>query len=125
MPLFYSLSRLNGDISIFTACAPTRSLSLRIGRSHPSSRVPTHAALLTTILYLEFLLNSSTIRPAFVDIIFFALLTNIRLLQLVDSSLDEYEPTDSETDYHLGSETELTDVSNNINEVIEDAKDAE
>jgi hypothetical protein len=41
---------------------------------------------------------------------------------LVDSSLDEYELTDSETEYHSGSETELIDVDDD--EVIEDIEDA-
>ena len=42
--------------------------------------------------------------------------------QLVDSSLDESELTNSETKYHSGLETELTDVDDNIDEVIKDVK---
>ena len=38
---------------------------------------------------------------------------------------DEYELTDSETEYHSGSETEPTDVDDNVDEVIEDVEDAE
>ncbi len=34
--------------------------------------------------------------------------------QSVDSSLDEYEPTDSETEYYSGSETELTDIDDDM-----------
>ena len=40
--------------------------------------------------------------------------------QLVDSSLDEYELTDSETEYHSGLETEPTDVDDDVDEIIED-----
>ena len=45
--------------------------------------------------------------------------------QSVDSSLDEYELTDSETEYHSDSETEPTDVDDNVDEVIEDVEDVE
>ena len=45
--------------------------------------------------------------------------------QSVDSSSDEYELTDLETKYHSGSETEPTDVDDNVDEVIEDVEDAE
>jgi hypothetical protein len=41
--------------------------------------------------------------------------------QSVDSS-DKYELTDSETEYHSGSETELTDVDNDVDEVVEDVQ---
>jgi hypothetical protein len=44
--------------------------------------------------------------------------------QSVDSS-DEYELTDSETEYHSGSETELTDVNDDVDEVVEDVQDLE
>jgi len=44
--------------------------------------------------------------------------------QSVDSS-DEYEPSDSETEYHLGSETEPTDVDDDVDEFTEDVEDAE
>jgi hypothetical protein len=91
----------------------------------------------TTITLVQSLLNS-IICPAlvditsFVDITFFALPANMRCRQSrrqssrqsVDSS-DEYELTDSETEYHSGSETEPTDVDNDIDEVIEDVEDAE
>jgi hypothetical protein len=86
--------------------------------------------LSSTIALVQSLLNSSIICPAlvditaFVDITFFALPANMRRRQSVDSSLDEYEPTDSETEYHLGSETELTDVDDDVDEVIEDVEDA-
>jgi hypothetical protein len=36
------------------------------------------------------------------------------------NSLNEYELTNSETKYHSGLETELTDVDNNINKVVKD-----
>jgi hypothetical protein len=49
----------------------------------------------------------------------------MRRRQLADSSSDEYEPADSETEYHSGSETELTDVDDDVNEDIEDVEDAE
>jgi hypothetical protein len=57
----------------------------------------------------------------------------MRRHQSVDSSSDEYEPTDSETEYHSGSETELTDVYDDVDEVdtadkdndMEDVDDAE
>jgi len=45
--------------------------------------------------------------------------------QSVDSSSDEYELTDSETEYHSGLETEPTDVDDDVDEVIEDVKDVE
>ena len=48
----------------------------------------------------------------------------MRRRQSVDSSSDEYEPTDSETKYHSGLETELTDVDDDMDEDIEDVKDA-
>ena len=115
-------------MSIYTACAPTRALFLlRLVRLQLSS-IAIYAELSTTITLVQFLLNSSIICPAlvditaFVDITFFVLLANIRRRQSVDSSSDEYELTDLETEYHSGSETELTDVDNNVDEVIEDAK---
>jgi hypothetical protein len=80
--------------------------------------------LSTTIALVESLLNSSIICPAlvditaFVDITFFALPANMRRrqsrrqsrrrsrrqsrCQSVDSSLEEYELTDSEAEYHSG-----------------------
>ena len=48
----------------------------------------------------------------------------MRRRQSVDSS-DEYELTDSETEYHSGLETELTDINDDIDEVIEDIEDIE
>ena len=61
---------------------------------------------------------------AFVGITFFALLANVRChqsrRQLADSSSDENELTDSETDYRSDSETELTDVDDDVEEVIKD-----
>ena len=88
----------------------------------------------TTIAFVQSLLNSFIICPTFVDITvfinitFFALLANIyrrqsyrqSCRQLVDSSLDEYELIDLETKYHLGLETKLIDVDNNVDKVIED-----
>jgi hypothetical protein len=59
----------------------------------------------------------------FVDVLSFALPSNMRR-QSVDSSSDEYEPTDSETEYPLGSETEPTDVDD-FDELIEDIEDIE
>ena len=47
----------------------------------------------------------------------------MRRLQLVDSSSDECEPTDSETEYHLSSETELTDIDDDVDEDIEDVEE--
>jgi hypothetical protein len=44
--------------------------------------------------------------------------------QSVDSS-DEYELTDSETEYHSGLETKPTDVDDDVDEVIKDVGDAE
>ena len=44
--------------------------------------------------------------------------------QSVDSSLDEYKLTDLETEYHSGLETELIDVNDDVDEVIEDVEDA-
>jgi hypothetical protein len=44
---------------------------------------------------------------------------------LVDSSFNEYNPTDAETKYHSGSEIELRDVDNDVDEVIEDVEDVE
>jgi hypothetical protein len=96
---------------------------LQLVHSQPSSRFPTHIALFTTILLLQSLLNSSPICPAFVDITAFvnitafALPTSIRCHQSVDSSSDEYEPTDTGTEYHSGSETELTGVGDDVDEV--------
>jgi len=49
----------------------------------------------------------------------------MRCGQSVDSSLDEYELTGSETEYPLGSETELTDVDNDFDKLIEDIEDVE
>ena len=49
----------------------------------------------------------------------------MRRRQSFDSSSDEYEPTDSETEYHSDSETEPTDVDDNVDEVIEDVEDVE
>ena len=66
-------------MSLYTACAPTRSLFLQLVRSQPFSRVAIYAALSTTIALVQSLLNSSIICPAlvgitaFVDIAFFAL----------------------------------------------------
>jgi hypothetical protein len=94
-------------------------------------------------LSLLFNLSSTLFYPAlvditaFVDITFFALPTNMRRRQscrqscrqssrqLVDSSLDEYELTDSETEYHSGLETEPTDVDGDVDEVIEDVQDVD
>jgi len=93
-----------------------------------SSCIAIYAELSTTIALVRSL-NSSIICPAlvdiiaFVDITFFALLANIRRRQSVDSSLDEYKLTNSETEYHSGLETEPTDVDNNVDEVIEDVHD--
>jgi hypothetical protein len=95
--------------------------------------------LSTTIALVQSLLNSSIICPAlvdiiaFVDITFFALPANMRRCQSrrqscrqsVDSSSDEYELTDSETEYHSGLETKLTDVDDDVDEVIEDVEDVE
>jgi hypothetical protein len=41
------------------------------------------------------------------------------------ASSDEYELTDSETEYYSGSETELTDVDDDVDEVVEDVQDLE
>jgi hypothetical protein len=61
---------------------------------------------------------NSTIRPAFIDITSFALPTNMRRRQSADSSsLDEYEPTDTEADYYSDSETEFTSIDNDVCEV--------
>jgi hypothetical protein len=115
-----------------------------------SSCIAIYAELSTTIALVRSLLNSSIICPvfiditAFVDITLFALLANMRhrqpccqsrcqsccqshqsCCQLVDSSLNEYKLTDLETEYHSGSETELTDVDNDVDKIIEDVKDAE
>jgi hypothetical protein len=54
----------------------------------------------------------------------------MRRRQSADSSSDEYEPTDSETKYHSGSETELTDIDDIVDEVnvadkIDDIEDVE
>ena len=49
----------------------------------------------------------------------------MRRHQLVDSSLDEYKLTDLGTEYHSGSETEPTDVDDDMDEVIEDVQDVE
>jgi hypothetical protein len=90
-----------------------------------------------TIALVQSFLNSSIICPAlvditaFVDITLFALLANMpcclsccqSCCQSVDSSSDKYKLTDSETEYHSGSETELTDVDDDVDEVIEDVKD--
>jgi hypothetical protein len=48
----------------------------------------------------------------------------MRRRQSVDSS-DEYELTDSDTEYPSGSETEPTDVDNDFDELIEDIADVE
>jgi hypothetical protein len=90
--------------------------------------------LSTTIALVQSLLNSSIICPAlvdittFVDTTFFALPANMRRrqsrCQSVDSS-DEYELTDSETEYHSGLETEPTHVGDDVDEVIEDVENAE
>jgi len=121
-------------VSIYTACAPTRSLFLlRLVRLQLSSCIAIYAELSTTIALVQSLLNS-IICPAlvditaFVDITFSTLPANMRRRQSrrqsVDSS-DEYELTDSETEYHSGLETEPTDVDDNIDKVIEDVEDAE
>jgi hypothetical protein len=99
-----------------------------------SSCIAIYAELSTTIALVQSLLNS-IICPAlvditaFVDITFFALRANMRRRQSrrqsVDSSSDEYKLTDSETEYHSGSETEPTDVDDDVDEVIEDVEDAE
>ena len=73
-------------------------------------------ALSTTILLLLFLLKSSIIRTALVDVLSLTLLINMRRGQSVDSSSDEYEPTDSETEYASGTETESTDVDDEFDE---------
>ena len=39
--------------------------------------------------------------------------------------LDKYELTNSETEYHSGLETELTDVNNNKDEVIRNVKNVD
>jgi hypothetical protein len=122
-------------VSIYTACAPTRSLFLlRLVRLQLSSCIAIYAELSTTIALVQSLLNS-IICPAlvditaFVDITFFALPANMRRRQSrrqsVDSSSDEYELTDSETEYHSGSETEPTDVDDDVDEVIEDVQDVD
>ena len=122
-------------MSIYTACAPTRSLFLlRLVRLQLSSCIAIYAELSTTIALVQSLLDS-LICPvlvditAFVDITFFALPANMRRRQSrrqsVDSSSDEYELTDSETEYHSGSETEPTDVDDDVDEVIEDVQDVE
>jgi hypothetical protein len=94
-------------MSIYTACAPTRSLFLlQLVRLQLSSCIAIYAELSTTIALVQSLPNSSIICPpfvdttAFVDITFFVLLVNMRRHQSVDSSLDEYELTDLETEYH-------------------------
>jgi len=127
-------------VSTYTACSPTRSLFLlRLVRLQLSSYIAINAELSTTTTLVQSLLNSSIICPAFVDITafvnitFFTLLANMRCRQsrrqsrrqLVDLSLDEYELTDSETEYHSGSETEPTDIDDNVGEVIKDVHDVE
>ena len=132
-------------MSIYTACPPTCSLFLlQLARLQLSSSIAIYAKLSTTIALVQSFLNSSIICPAlvditaFVDITFFALLANMprRLSrrqsrrQSVDSSnsldsLDEYELTDLETEYHSGLETKLTDVDNDVDEVVEDVQDLE
>ena len=133
-------------MSIYTACAPTRSLFLlRLVRLQLSSCIAIYAEFVTAVLFIttialvQSLLNSSIICPAlvditaFVDITFFALPANMRRRQSrcqsrrqsVDSSSDEYELTDSETEYHSGSETEPTDVDDDVDEVIEDVQDVD
>jgi hypothetical protein len=49
----------------------------------------------------------------------------MRCRQSVDSSSDKYGPTDSETEYPSGSETEPTDVDDDFDELIEDIEDVE
>ena len=44
--------------------------------------------------------------------------------QSVDSSLDEYEPIDSETEYASGTETESTD-DDDFDELLEDIEDVQ
>ena len=41
----------------------------------------------------------------------------MRSRQSTNISLDEYEPTDAETDHYSSSETELTDVDDDIEKV--------
>jgi hypothetical protein len=53
------------------------------------------------------------------------MLANMRRRQSVDSSTDEYELTNSETEYHLGLETEPTDVNDDVDEIIEDVQDVD
>jgi hypothetical protein len=44
---------------------------------------------------------------------------------LVDSSLDEYELTDLETKYHLGLETKLIGIDDDVDKVIKDVENVE
>ena len=44
--------------------------------------------------------------------------------QSVDSSLDEYKLSNSETKYHSGLETEPTDIDDDIDKFTKDAEDA-
>jgi len=76
----------------------------------PGSFIPNH-------LLLQSSLNSSAIRWDFIDMKLFALPTNMRSRQSTNISLDEYEPTDAETDHYSSSETELTDVDDDIEKV--------
>ena len=99
--------------------------------SSSDSFICSYPLALQTIALIQSLLNSSIICPAlvditaFIDITFFTLPANMRHCQSVDSSSDEYELTDSETKYHSGSETEPTDVDDDVDEVIKDVEDAE
>ena len=72
------------------------------------------------------LTNQSGPVSLLINITFFALLANIprrsSCCQSVDSS-EKYELTDSETEYHLGSETELAVIDNDIDKVIRDIQD--
>jgi len=119
--------RVNSDVSIYTACAPARSpFFLQLVRLQLSSCIAIYAELPTTIALVQSIICRALVDiTAFVNITFFALLANMcrrqSYRQSADSS-DEYELTDSETEYHLGSETEPTDVDDNVDEVIEDVE---
>ena len=115
---------------IYTACVALSSSSDSFVYSYPlASQSTLNCPQLSALI--QFLLNSTIICPALVDITasvditFFALLANMRRHQLVDSSSDEYELTDSEIEYHSGLETELTGVDDDdADEVIKDVEDA-
>jgi len=56
------------------------------------------------------------LRTVLVDVLSLTLPINMRRGQSLDSSSDEYEPTDSETEYASGTETESTDVDDEFDE---------